>query len=376
MKKRTLIISGAIILVIAAGLTYLGMSGKIRFSASSAKLYPILVETSSPLKVTETSALLQGITSKASGGTSAQLVTVRGFQFGLSDTVYNTMYDTGSFAVNSTYTKAIGFTGLEPNTSYYVRAFAGIYEIKDGTYAGNQTGNVYGKWVKFQTGGNNVSAAIIQTIMPKGIEATTASLVGKIVNAGGKTFIGTGFDYGVSKDKPTRITTTSVFKDSLDIKDLSPGVTYFVRAFAGEQGPDYICMPGGPACPPFLSNDKFNTFGEWITFSTPSPALPQATAPKVTTLAPTNIGANSVLPHGDITSIGGTPVTKRGFKVSRVKGTAQADYSDTGSFNIGEFTKTNVNLYYSDTTYYIQAYATNAMGTTYGDWVEFKSLSK
>lgn len=100
---------------------------------------------------------------------------------------------------------------------------------------------------------------------------------------------------------------------------------------------------------------------------------PQVT-PKVTTLPPTDITAKSIAPHGNITDIGGAPVTKRGFRLSKIQNTVQADYSDTGSFGVGAFTKTNVTLAVPNTTYYIQAYATNSAGTTYGDWVTFKSL--
>jgi hypothetical protein len=100
---------------------------------------------------------------------------------------------------------------------------------------------------------------------------------------------------------------------------------------------------------------------------------PQAT-PRVITSPPTDITAKSIVPHGNIIDIGGAPVTKRGFRLTKIQNTAQADYGDTGSFGVGEFTKTNVTLAVPNTTYYIQAYATNSAGTTYGDWVTFKSL--
>ena len=78
--------------------------------------------------------------------------------------------------------------------------------------------------------------------------------------------------------------------------------------------------------------------------------------------------------NGEVTSEGASAVSKRGFVWSTVANPTVSDALSSNQFGPGVFTQqiSGLNL---GTTYYLRAYATNANGTTYGNQIEFKSLS-
>lgn len=200
----------------------------------------------------------------------------------------------------------------------------------------------------------------VTTLIPISVTANAVLPHGNITDTGGLTVTKRGFKLTRIKGTPQAdyADTGSFGAGEFTKTNISlyfPNTTYYIQAYA--------------------TNSKGTTYGDWVEFKTLAPAA-VPTVPKVTTLPITSVTANGVLPHGNITDAGGLTVTKRGFQITRVKGTPQADYPDTGSFGVGEFTKTNISLYFANTIYYVRAYATNSKGTTYGDWVEFKTLSK
>lgn len=95
--------------------------------------------------------------------------------------------------------------------------------------------------------------------------------------------------------------------------------------------------------------------------------------PTVTTQSPTDVLPTTVTANGNILHIGGSTVTVRGFKYGLTQ-VDTWDEHDNGSFSAGAFTKGLTGLE-SNTTYWIRAYATNSIGTSYGDWVEFKTAA-
>ena len=99
-----------------------------------------------------------------------------------------------------------------------------------------------------------------------------------------------------------------------------------------------------------------------------------ATAPTVTTQAVSVIGSTSATGNGDITATGGANITERGIYWSLTDGFADGagikvstigDWSATGTFT-QEITGLTAN-----TTYYVKAFATNSVGTSYGSQVSF-----
>ena len=95
--------------------------------------------------------------------------------------------------------------------------------------------------------------------------------------------------------------------------------------------------------------------------------------PKVTTLTPSQLSETSAVVGGTVTSGGGLKVRERGIVYSTKQNPTISNLSNTirpcGS-GTGEFTLTLTSLQ-ENTTYYIRAYATNDVGTAYGEEVSF-----
>ncbi|WP_157807457.1 T9SS type A sorting domain-containing protein [Hymenobacter chitinivorans] len=119
--------------------------------------------------------------------------------------------------------------------------------------------------------------------------------------------------------------------------------------------------PGSITGPVVLSNGGSATYSATGTFTV-------TTAPTVTTAAATNISFNSATGGGNVTASGGATITARGVVYSlspspRLGGSGVT--SVTASGTTGSFTSSLTGLTAS-TTYYVAAYATNNVGTSYG----------
>ena len=100
------------------------------------------------------------------------------------------------------------------------------------------------------------------------------------------------------------------------------------------------------------------------------------TAPTVSTTAASTIISTAATLNGDITQDGGAEITARGF----VYATSNTDLTIMGATNVtvsgttGTFYKGITGLT-AGTEYYYRAYATNTVGTTYGEEQSFTTLS-
>ncbi|MHB8893946.1 MAG: NHL repeat-containing protein, partial [Candidatus Geothermincolia bacterium] len=96
------------------------------------------------------------------------------------------------------------------------------------------------------------------------------------------------------------------------------------------------------------------------------------TAPTVTTTAVSNITLTGATSGGNVTFDGGEPVTARGvcWSTSHSPNTSNS-HTHNGSGE-GTFTS-NVTGCAPDTTYYVRAYATNALGASYGSERSFRT---
>lgn len=97
---------------------------------------------------------------------------------------------------------------------------------------------------------------------------------------------------------------------------------------------------------------------------------PPETVAVLTTSTATDITRNSAISGGEITSDGGSPVTARGICWSTDANPAIDDNFTTDGAGAGIFTS-NITGLSPGTTYYIRAYATNAIGTSYGNELIF-----
>ena len=135
---------------------------------------------------------------------------------------------------------------------------------------------------------------------------------------------------------------------NLNLTNLSPGTTYYVRAFATNAG--------GTA------------YGNQLTLVT------GAALPTITTSSATNISFNSAIVGGNVSNDGGAPVTTRGVCWSTTQNPTLANNSLIIGSGLGAFNDTITGLS-GNTTYYLRAFATNSSGTAYGNQISFTTFT-
>jgi len=92
--------------------------------------------------------------------------------------------------------------------------------------------------------------------------------------------------------------------------------------------------------------------------------------PSVSTTAVSNVTATSATTGGDVSQDGGAPVTARGVAYGTSSSPSTSGSITNDGTGTGVFTSTLTGLNPS-TTYYVRAYATNSVGTAYGNEVSF-----
>ena len=97
------------------------------------------------------------------------------------------------------------------------------------------------------------------------------------------------------------------------------------------------------------------------------------TSASVTTTTPTNITQNSAVSGGYVTNDGGATVTVRGVCWSTSPNPTVSDNHTTDGGGTGTFVSAISGLS-PNTPYYVRAYATNSVGTAYGNQVTFSTL--
>ncbi|MCH7658220.1 MAG: fibrobacter succinogenes major paralogous domain-containing protein [Bacteroidetes bacterium] len=223
--------------------------------------------------------------------------------------------------------------GLSPVTTYYVRA-----------YATNSEGTAYGDEVNFIT---TTTIPTVTTISASSITENSAESGGNVTDDGGATVTARGVCWNTSSNptladsKTTNGSGTGSFSSS--ITGLSPVTTYYVRAYA--------------------TNSVGTSYGSEVTFTT-------LTIPTISTTSVSSITENSAESGGNITDDGGATVTARGVCWSTSQNPTTADSKTTDGSGTGSFTSLLTGLS-SETTYYVRAYATNSVGTAYGNEVSF-----
>ncbi|MEY1639586.1 FISUMP domain-containing protein [Tenuifilum osseticum] len=237
---------------------------------------------------------------------------------------------TGNFSSN--------LTNLQPGTVYYVRA-----------YATNSVGTIYGNQQTFTT---QYDLPELNTTAVGSITATTATSGGNITSDGGSTITARGVVWSTSEN-PTTISNLGMTTDgtgtgnfSSNLSNLQPGMVYYVRAYA--------------------TNSVGTAYGNQLSFTTQDGAI------TLSTNAVTSIAATSAVSGGSITSDGGAPINARGvvWSTSQNPTTSSNLGMTTDGTGTGSFTSNLVNLQPA-TVYYIRAYATNSVGTVYGNQQTF-----
>ena len=234
--------------------------------------------------------------------------------------------------------------GLELNTTYYVRA-----------YAIQNENVVYGETKQFTTVFEDVS---VSTSDVSGITFYSATFNGNILNEGEPPYTEKGFCYGMSSDVPPDMSDNAVTVNgggtgrfTYDIDGLTPGTTYYVRAFAVQNGKA--------------------SYGETVSFITPSSRT------VISTSEPSEIDVDYARVNAYITSVGHPSYTERGFCYSAYPDVSP-DINDNrtpvaGAAVAGEYTSLLSGLE-RQTTYYVRAYAVQDGEVIYGNTVNFTTV--
>ncbi len=233
-------------------------------------------------------------------------------------------------------------TGLNSATTYYyrVRAVEGVVT------SGNSN-------TISATTSTPLAAPTVTTTSASSITGSTAVSGGDVTADGGAFVTSRGVCWSISANPTIADASTSdgsgtgSFVSSLT--GLLPGTTYNVRAYA--------------------TNSVGTSYGNEITFTTDS-----ATVPVVETAVVTGISLISANSGGNVTSDGGASVTSRGvcWSISANPTTFNSHTSNgtgTGTFN------SNITGLTPDTTYHVRAYATNSVGTSYGESETFTTVA-
>lgn len=228
---------------------------------------------------------------------------------------------------------------LEAGTTYYVRA-----------YAINGVGTAYGRQINFTTlSGLPVVGTQANTL--SGITATSAVSGGKVTADGGFPVTQRGVCWSVSPN-PTISNACTIDGNGTGsfistLTGLTPGTTYYLRAYA--------------------TNQNGTVYSMQRTFTTLSGL------PTVATTDVTNISSTNTVCGGNVTTDGGFLVTVRGVCYSTSPNpTTSSPHTSDGS-GVGLYTSYLTGLT-PNTTYYYRAYATNANGTVYGDEKSFCTI--
>jgi hypothetical protein len=291
--------------------------------------YPVLTTTLTS-SIT-TSGAISGGTITSDGGAA---VTARGICW--STTSNPTLGSNKSVNGIGIGTFSSSITSLTPNTTYYVRA-----------YATNSSGTSYGNQITFTT--LSVNLPSITTNSATSILSTSASSGGNITSDGGATVTARGVCWSTTANPTLASNKTlnglNIGSFSSSITGLTANTTYYVRAYA--------------------TNSSGTSYGNQITFTTLS-----ITIPSITTNSASSILTTTASSGGNIISDGGATVTARGICWSTSANPTLASNSTSNGLGVGSFISTISSLS-SNTTYYVRAYATNSIGTAYGNTVIF-----
>lgn len=293
---------------------------------------PTVSATAAAASITGSSAISGGTISSNGGAT----VTLSGVVWSTTATpTIALLTKTTNGAVTGTFTSSI--TGLAPATLYYVRA-----------YATNSIGTAYGPERSFTT--LAIEPTISATSSATSITSSSASIGGTITSDGGAAVTTRGVVYGTSSLSSTfNVTTgtgTGTYTSSLT--GLLPATTYYVRSFA--------------------TNSVGTVYGTETSFTT------IAIAPTLTTTAASSITKYAASAGGTITSNGGSVITASGICWSTTATPTTSNSKTTDGTISGTFTSSITGLT-AGTIYYVRAYATNAIGTSYGAVQSFTTLS-
>jgi len=189
------------------------------------------------------------------------------------------------------------------------------------------------------------SFPVLVTTAVTAITGTTAASGGTVTSDGGEPVTSRGLVWGTSPGSTTfsATTGTGIGAFSTNLSSLNSATTYYVRAFA--------------------TNSVGTAYGNELSFTTASAPTLAATS------TVTAITSSTATSGGSVTSTGGAALTAVGVCWSTSANPTTAN-SFTNNGTSTSFSSDMTGLTAS-TTYYVRAYATNSVGTSYGSQVSF-----
>ena len=243
------------------------------------------------------------------------------------------------------------FSGMAPSspTTYYLRA-----------YATNSVGTSYSNQITITTA-PTILAPTAKTISATAVSSSTATALGSVTSNGGTTVTASGFCWSSTNSNPTlsdnnKLGTYTLSTDTTfytNLSGLASSTTYYIRAYA--------------------TNSVGTSYGSPVSFTTPS-AITTPTVSLLTAIAPVFSPGFFSPGYGAslLVSNGGAAVTAQGVCWSTSANPTLANFYIGGTFVA---TKDTFNTTFSGmnpssaTTYYLRAYATNSVGTSYSNQI-------
>jgi len=193
---------------------------------------------------------------------------------------------------------------------------------------------------------------LVPTLTTNTITSVTSSTAiggGNITNDGGALVTARGVCYSTSINPTTAnnftVNGSNIGGFTSSMSGLAANTTYYVRAYA--------------------TNSAGTAYGNQVSFTTNPIFLPTLTTTGITAVG--NSSANS---GGNISNDGGSPITARGVCYSTSSNPTIANGITIDGSGIGTYISA-INGLLPNTTYYVRAYATNILGTAYGNQVIF-----
>lgn len=232
-------------------------------------------------------------------------------------------------------------TGLAPNTTYFVRA-----------YATNVVGTSYGEELSLRTVG---SLPIITTSQISNITFYSATSGVTISNDGGLSIISKGVVWNTSGSPTVELTSKTNDGSGLgfvqsQITGLVPGTIYFVRAYA--------------------TNSIGTSYGNQVVFKT------LGSLPNVETGQINAIKTTSAMSGVTIRNDGGLPIISKGIVWSTSVSPTILLSSKTNDGSGSGYVQSQMSELIPGTTYFVRAYATNGGGTGYGNELSFTTFEE
>ena len=322
---------------------------------------PTVTTTTSASSITNNAASTGGQTIAGSGLT-AKGVVYSTAAVSTTPTLSNSVLtDGGTTTANFTS----NLTSLSPETQYYVRA-----------YATNAAGTGYGPAINFRTLSNPATA------QAAGFGATASASGALTISWTGATFPGTGATQGgyaliygtgtptlssANGNAPTAGVGTLITITPTNLPT-APATSYVLTGLTGGTTYNFLLVP-------FTWDGTNAATYNYLTTSAPTTSAVAVTNPAITTTtAITSITNSSAASGGSGISANGGTISAKGVVWNTTTAPTTANSSTTDGTGTASFSSSLTSLS-AQTLYYVRSYATNNVGTAYGNELSFYTLS-